>query len=784
LSLIVIINWLVGDVLVSIKWTKRKSPTKEEIAKFATDNNVSNIVAELLLERDFSNQNEVNDFLHPDVSGLQDPFALNDMDKALETLDEVMQREGKIAIYGDYDADGVTSASIMRLTLKKMGVDPIVFIPNRFKDGYGPNLDEYKKLVEQKHIDLLITVDNGVSGKEQVKYLKDQGVKVIITDHHDLPAELPEADAIVHPTIPGSEYPCPYLSGAGVAFKFADALLGDDALEFVDLAAIGTVADSVALKGENRVIVTEGLKRMKDNHHVGLEALVKKCKLKLNQISEEDIGFKIAPRLNAIGRLDDASSAMELLTTSDEGLAKEIVDETEEINAKRQGLVASAYADAQDQIEQQAENGVLVLTSDQWHQGILGIVASRVVDQTHKPTMVLQYDKDSELYKGSGRSPEGFNLFDALNAHHDLFAGFGGHAQACGFSIAEPELNQLIPLLQEEPAKQSFDPNSPVEKVFDLDLKIKDFNFDLIKEINQLAPFGMGNPKPVIQLRDVRFTNSQSVGKDATHLKTTISDSNNQVSAIGFNLYEKEQENKDSICDVYGELGVNEWAGRKNLQMMINDFEVSPEAAELNHLQKIYIDYRQKILSKQLMNRFDAIVCFNQAYYEMLQRHDLDCKIIMFDENCDGQNILIYDRPHNLELFKQFLAKNKTAHTALYLHTTLTSRYLKPDMNNMKEFLKYLYSHENIKPSDMDVVANYLNIDKNDIDFYLKVFFELSFVKMVNGFVKKAEVSEQRELIESPTYLKRLQRNDVEKILIESDFDNLLNWISEFDCHN
>lgn len=764
--------------MVSIKWTKRASPSATEISTFAQDNKVSNVLAELLLERGFTNQNDVADFLHPDVAGLQDPFALHDMDKALETLDDVIQHEGKIVIYGDYDADGVTSASIMRLTLKKLGADPKVFIPNRFKDGYGPNMDEYKKLVADK-IDLLITVDNGVSGKEQVKYLKDNDVKVIITDHHDLPDELPEADAVVHPRIPGAEYPCPYLSGAGVAFKFADALLGDDALQFADLAAIGTVADSVALKGENRVIVSEGLKRMHENNHIGLTALAKKCKLELNKVSSIDIGFKLAPRLNAIGRLDDATSAMELLTTSDQTLADDIVSETEEINNKRRSLVAEAFDQAQEQIEQQKDNGVLVLTSNDWHQGILGIVASRVVDQEHKPAMVLQYDKDQGIYKGSGRSPEGFNLFEALNAHHELFAAFGGHAQACGFSIEEPQLNQLITEVQAEPAKQAFDPHSPVEKKFDLSLDIKQLNFELIDEIGKLAPFGVGNEQPVIQFKNVHLNQKQSVGKDNSHLKAMIADATNQVSSIGFGLYQKAIDCSDELLNVYGQADVNVWAGRKNLQVMISDFEVAPAGKVIDSLEKIYFDYRQKNLSKQLMNKFDKIVCFNPAYYEMLKSHDLSAEVIMADENCDGKNILIYDRPHKLELFEQFLNQQNPAHVAIYFHTTLTSRYLTPDLKHMKTLLKYLYSHENIRPEDMTKVAQYLQIDKNNIDFYLKVFFELNFVKMVNGFVKRAEVSKQRELIESPTYMKRLQRNDVEKILIESDFDNLLSWISE-----
>ncbi|WP_235700536.1 single-stranded-DNA-specific exonuclease RecJ [Companilactobacillus nodensis] len=318
--------------MVLINWEKRKNPTKKEISDFAKENNVSDVLAEFLISRDLTEKSDIDDFIHADVTELQDPFGLHDMDKALEVIDDAVENGSKIAIYGDYDADGVTSTSIMKLTLQKLGVKPIFYIPDRFKDGYGPNLDVYKFLAEQ-NIDLLITVDNGVSGKDEIKYLKDQGIKVVVTDHHDLPDELPEADAIVHPTIPGSEYVCPYLSGAGVAFKIADALLGDDALELIDLAAIGTIADSVPLLGENRVIVTEGLKRMADNKHVGLGALIKKCKLKINQMTEEDVGFKIAPRINALGRLTNASSGVELLTTGDESFAKEIVDETEEINS-------------------------------------------------------------------------------------------------------------------------------------------------------------------------------------------------------------------------------------------------------------------------------------------------------------------------------------------------------------------------------------------------------------------------------------------------------------------
>lgn len=765
-----------------INWEKRKDPTKQAIDEFAKDKKVDPIVAELLLERDITETADIETFLNSNADELQDPFGLHDMDKALELIDEAIESDAKIAIYGDYDADGVTSTSIMKLALQKLGAKPIFYIPDRFKDGYGPNMDRYKFLADQG-IDLLITVDNGVSGKDEVKYMKDRGVKVIITDHHDLPAELPEADAIVHPTIPGSEYVCPYLSGAGVAFKIADALLGEDAMSLIDLAAIGTVADSVALKGENRVIVTEGLKQMQQNHHVGLTALIKKCKLKLNGISEEDIGFKLAPRINALGRLENASSGVELLTTGDESFAKEIVDETEDINSRRQELVNTAFNDAQSQISAQKDHGVIVLKGNNWHQGVLGIVASRTMDQENKPVLATQFDENSGVMKGSGRSPEGFNLFTALNKYHDLFTAFGGHAQACGFSIEESQLDKLTELVQAETKEQGFDPQAPVVKQYDLELNIGELNFDLIKKIGQLAPFGMGNPKPVIKLKNVLLAQPRSIGKDATHLKTMISDNNRQVAAIGFGMFAKAKSINGNICDVFGELGVNEWAGKKSLQLMLDDFQISPQAKKVAALKKVYLDYRNKRISNEVMGHFDNIVFFNETYYEAAKRANVNAKLIRYDEECDGDNILIYDRPHNLELFKNFIKKNNTKYTALLFHTDLTERYLKPDMIKMKTLLKYLYSHQNIKADRMELVAEYLNLQKTDVDFYLKVFFDLNFVKIVNGFVEKANASQQRELIESPTYLKRLQRNDVEKILIESNFDDLLSWMSDYDGH-
>ncbi|WP_129045047.1 single-stranded-DNA-specific exonuclease RecJ [Companilactobacillus metriopterae] len=768
--------------MINKVWKKRKELSSNDIDDFSQKFQQNKIVSELLLERDFNNPEAITEFLNPDINGLQDPFGLNDMDKALELIDDAVENQKKVVIYGDYDADGVTSTSIMYLTLKKMGLTPEFYIPDRFQDGYGPNLEAYKRIVE-RGVDLLITVDNGVSGKEEIKFLKDQGISVLISDHHDLPDELPEADAIVHPRIPGFEYVCPNLSGAGVAFKIADAILGEEAIELIDLAAIGTVADSVDLSGENRIIVANGLKQLQKSTNLGISTLVKSMKIKPSDIDEETIGFQIAPRINALGRVENASSAVELFTTSDASFSKELADETEEVNTRRQDLVEIAYNASLNQIDDQIDNPVLVLHGDDWHQGILGIVASRVVGLTNKPTLVMSLDKNENLYKGSGRSPEGFNLFEAMNKYRELLSSFGGHSQACGFSIDVDNLDEFQEKIQAEVANQNFDVTADPEKIYDLELSVNQLTLELIESISKLAPFGYGNPKPVIQLKNVTIDQPQAIGKDKSHIKFFTRQNVHQVGSIGFKMFKEVQEISNQSCDVYGTLGINEWAGKKNLQLMVQGVQVSQSGIKIKNLKETYIDYRNKQLSKPLLEHFDSIVFFNDIYLESAKKNSIDVNLAKYDQDFSDQNILIYDRPHDLDLLKHFVENNNTSHTALYFHTNLIQRYAKPDEIKMKELLKYIYTHERINTASLDELANYLKIEKNNLDFYLNVFFELDFVRIEDGFVEKANSSKQRSLQESQAFLKRLKRNDVEKILIESNFDDLLIWLSDYDCH-
>ena len=341
---------------------------------------LSPLLAQLLVQRGIDSVQAAKRYMDPQLAELHDPFELHDMQKAVDRIQAAVANGEKIVVYGDYDADGITSTAVMYETLDEVGAQVEFFIPHRFTDGYGPNLDEYQRLIDGG-AQLIVTVDNGVSGAKEIEYANSRGVDVVITDHHELPAQLPEAAAIVHPKFPGSEYQGGDLSGVGVAFKTAWALTEEFPQEMLDLVAIGELADLVDVTGENRALITWGLKQLRQGMRPGLHQLVKLAKLNEDRLTDQDVGFGIAPRLNALGRIDDASEGVLLLTTMDDREGKEIAQEVENANQTRQQLVAKITDEALKQARsaENADRSTLVLLGHEWHQGVLGIVASRIV---------------------------------------------------------------------------------------------------------------------------------------------------------------------------------------------------------------------------------------------------------------------------------------------------------------------------------------------------------------------------------------------------------------------
>lgn len=370
----------------------------------------SPLFAGLLLNRGLDTKEKAEAFLTPDESWIHDPFLLFDMDKVVERITTAIEAGEKIVVYGDYDADGVTSTSVLKETLEMLGAEVDFYIPNRFTDGYGPNVRVFEELIEEG-ASLILTCDNGVSGHEAIQKANELGIDVIVTDHHELPETIPEAYGIIHPRHPAGAYPFGDLAGVGVAFKLATALLGEFPVELLDLVAIGTIADLVSLTGENRALVKQGLAVLKSSERIGLSALIKAAGVTQETVTEETVGFALAPRLNAVGRLGEAKPAVELLTTFDEEEANSLATFINKKNEERQAYVAEITEEAFQMIADLTEEpSVYILARQNWHEGVLGIVASKVVEKTGKPALVLNIDETGSYVKGSGRSISSYHL--------------------------------------------------------------------------------------------------------------------------------------------------------------------------------------------------------------------------------------------------------------------------------------------------------------------------------------------------------------------------------------
>ena len=491
---------------------------------------ITELIAKILVNRGYDTVEAANAFLRPELSGLHDPFLLHDMDKAIERLMQAIDSGQKIIVYGDYDVDGMTSTAIMTWALELMGANVDYFVPSRFSDGYGPNLANYQKLAAEG-MQLLVTVDNGVSGKDEIAWLMAQGIDVIVTDHHELPEELPVATAIVHPRHPEGSYPFGGLSGAGVAFKVVSALLEEPADEVLDLAALGTVADVMSLTDENRIIVKQGLESLKLDPRPGVAALLAAAGTQLSDIDSSTIGFTIAPRLNALGRLENATTGVQLLLMDEPEEAKPLADHVNALNQERQQLVTKITTAAQEQATQLSEDPVLVVAGENWHEGVLGIVASKLVEQTGKPTIVLNVNGDE--MKGSGRSVAAFDLFTALDGHRDLMTTFGGHASAAGMTVPTNNLTALRAALRDEAAQQQLATAQKADMQIATTVTAADFTKENFDNLQVLAPFGEGNPEPLFML-DLRGVNQVKTMSEGKHLRFIAQTDTDQLPVVAF----------------------------------------------------------------------------------------------------------------------------------------------------------------------------------------------------------------------------------------------------------
>ncbi|WEV54065.1 single-stranded-DNA-specific exonuclease RecJ [Leuconostocaceae bacterium ESL0723] len=567
------------------KWQVMDQPDPAARQALVDNLNISPLLAGILVQKGYDTVAKAQSFLNPSIADLHDPMDLHQMDVAIERLQAAVFGGEKILVYGDYDLDGVTSTAIMVEALTLLGAEVQSYIPNRFEDGYGPSLAKYQALVEEG-IDLIVTVDNGVSGYEAVEYAQNHGVDVIITDHHSLPDQLPPAFAIVHPRHPDSQYPAGSdLSGAGVAFKVAQALLSDGQpvesqadlpTELLDLVALGELADMVAVTDENRALITWGLEQLTQMPRPGIKALLKNAKQgKDEPVLSETVAFKIAPRMNAVGRLGQADLALDLLLAQTSDEAQVLADKIEGLNGERQAIVEEVFAAAKQQAltAEQADQQVLIIAGEDWHQGILGIVASRLVDLVKRPVVVLsQHDG---AYKGSGRSFGDFDLHQFMAQYQDLYENFGGHQGALGLTINPANLATLKERVSQD--SQALDFQAPAQQVNAI-LAPGHLQESIYADLMRLEPFGTGNQRPVFGFENPKILGVLPLGSTHQHLKLKIGDGQQVVEAVGFNHPEwLTIAWHHQPLDLTATIGLNCFRGQKNLQLLLTDVSLAAE---------------------------------------------------------------------------------------------------------------------------------------------------------------------------------------------------------------
>jgi single-stranded-DNA-specific exonuclease len=567
------------------QWLVDKIEVPEELRSLGLDP----LLLKLLYNRGLKDQLAIVDFLNPSYDKLHDPFLFRQMETAVARILQAVNNKEKIVIHGDYDVDGVTSSSTLYKTLKIIGADVVVFIPHREDDGYGINAKNIEKFIADG-CKLLITVDCGITNVAEVALANAGGLEVIVTDHHEPLPELPAALAIINPKVEGEIYPFKFLCGAGVAYKVALAILRRLEIEspefehwggvagyekwLLDLVAIGTVADIMPLIGENRLLVKYGLKVLSRTRRPGLQKLIELIGLDLNRIDSTSIGFQIAPRLNAAGRLNHANLSFNLLITDSAEKAVTLAAELNETNQGRQKITEKAVASAREQIVLQTEKKMFFVYNEAWHPGIIGLIAGRLADEFYRPVMVMT--KVGEHIVGSGRSIEKFNITAALFASDDLLARYGGHTQACGFTVARVEFleefkNRIVALAEENLTDHDLRPVLHIEA----EISLTEMTLDLVRLLAQFEPFGEGNPKPKFLIKNLQITLLDFLGERKQHLKFIAKQGNSFVTQkfLGFNYgatWSKILHVGDRV-DAVVELSLNVWNSHESVEAKILD---------------------------------------------------------------------------------------------------------------------------------------------------------------------------------------------------------------------
>jgi len=533
---------------------------------------ISKILAQILANRGLRTVKEAEIFLKPKIEHLLDPYTFTDMHKAIGLVKKAQEAKERVMVFGDYDVDGITALAILKETLNKMGLEVSHHLPHRVKEGYGLN-KEIIETIKKKNVKLLITADCGISNHKEIEELRRQNVEVIITDHHEPSSpHLPAASAIINPKTKDSGYKFRELAGVGVAFKLAQALSNSSLEEELDIVSLGTIADSVPLTGENRIIAKEGLRRLSQTKRHGLQVLIEKAGIKDKKFTSTFVSFIIAPRINACGRMDTAEISLDLLMSDSHEKAAELAKVVEQHNRDRQKIEGKILEEAEAIINKDInfkEHKIIVIAKEDWHQGVLGIVASKIADRFYRPAIVISLTDN--LCKGSARSIKNFHLFDALTECKGLLNSFGGHAHAAGLLITRDSIDEfrknINKLARENLTIEDLLPSLDV----DMEVSLTDLNEEVVAELESLEPFGSGNPEPLFYTRNLKLKSEpQTMARETIKFWVTDGKVTMQVIGFGMSSFKESLESAESFDLVYTPK-IDSWRDDSSIILEIRD---------------------------------------------------------------------------------------------------------------------------------------------------------------------------------------------------------------------
>lgn len=708
------------------------------------------LIARLLHSRGVTTDEEIYEFLHPLEMKIIHPKAFCDMEKVVERLSLAIDNGEKIVIHGDFDADGVTSTSLLYRTFKYLGADVNYFIPDREKEGHGFDTKALVKIMTQVKPKVIISCDCGISDVDAVNFLNSFKIDVIITDHHEAPEVLPKAYGIINPKAPNALdenltakqiESLTSLAGVGVAFKTAHALLEKyNKLEFIPeilpYVAVGTVADLVPLIGENRYLVTKGLELISAGKHYGITRLLESAGYK-GQITSEQIAFGIAPRINASGRLDTVDEALKVLISDNKQEIEMAIQSLNEFNKIRQELCQNIFAEADEMVKKEGNrNPAIVLFNKEWHIGIIGIVASMLVEKYYKPTFLMTYSEETKQYRCSARSVEGINLYDTISINSELLDGFGGHAMAAGLAFSEEKssFEQVKSALCKTVKEMSQGKDLKPFLNIDLELTPDDITLDLIDDISQLEPFGASNPSPIFAIKDLKIKEKRLMGENKNHLRLTCQAGNTEFNCIRWKDGDISLVKGDTL-DIAFHPQKNEYNGVTSVQLIIDDIhseylkeEELPKQKLFDHRKKTDIlpqvnDYvkssKQNILvfaeSKPVL---DKLKPFDALYARTITRDNL--------RPCDA--LMLFDYPADKETFDKIL--NQT--------TPLAIHFMNYDLKFMdeEEFLKTVCKmlkfacHNNNGKVELKRCASFLGKSYKVFELLFSIFDDIGLIKI------------------------------------------------------